>query len=1097
MRIGFLQCSLLGLIIQTWALPNYAQLLDKRITVMAEQEPLIKVLSGIEAQIQAKFAFSPDQIDLQQPVTVNLESQPLRTVLNTVLSSQEISYIVHEDRATITLRKLIPRNRTDSNVEFKQPSLQFLSIQGTVSNAIDGTPLAGVNVLIKGTTNGTTTDINGHYALDASPGEILVFSFIGFQTTEIRIADQLQIDVNLQEDVKNLGEVTINAGYYTTSRYSQTGNIARLEAAEIQKQPVANPMAALIARVPGLEVTQLTGVPGGNFKVRIRGSNSIANGNDPLIIIDGVPFLSNSLSFLETSGGIFGSAGAGQGASPLNNINPADIESIEVLKDADATAIYGSRGSNGVILITTKKGTIGETKIDAFVYSGISKVPNHVNLLSLDQYLEIRNEAFRNDNIVPTASNAPDLVLWDTTRFTDWQKELIGGTANITDAQLSFSGGDKSTQFSWGTGYHHETTVFPGSNRDQRISTRLTLTNLALNQKLKTVVSANFSAINTNLLGSDLTERALTLPPNAPPLYDDEGNLSWQNWTTNFENPLAYLKRRFESQTKNLVANGIISYTILKNLEAKVNLGYTNNINQSTNLIPISSMDPANAINVENLAYFSSSVFNNWITEPQLSWQPQLGKSRFQFLIGSTFLDQRTDGLSQSASGFASEALMRNLAAATDRQVATNYYSQYRYTALFGRINYTLKDKYILNITARRDGSSRFGPEKQFATFAAVGAAWIFSEEKFFNAPWLSFGKVRGSYGTTGNDQLGDYKYLDAYTISGSGFYQSGNGLAPARLSNPNFGWETNEKLEGAIDVGLWNDRLQTSVSYYRNQSSSQLVGFPLPTTTGFNTVQGNFPATVRNTGVEITLSSINISMPSFQWSTSVNLTFPNNKLIEFPDLENFPSYANLYAVGHALSIAKVYHYTGLDAQTGFYTFEDANSDGTLDFLDRQTIKFVGQYFFGGLMNTVKYDNFQLDFLFQAVKQNGYDYLPGVPGAVERNQHSSVMDRWQIPDDGSDTHKATTTPPATASLYPSSDRAIVDASFIRLKNLAFSYAFPASKLQAARIQNLRLFLQGQNLLTFTGYDKGLDPETQNLASLPPLRTWTLGVHLTF
>ncbi|MEI9806650.1 MAG: TonB-dependent receptor [Bacteroidota bacterium] len=295
---------------------------------------------------------------------------------------------------------------------------------------------------------------------------------------------------------------------------------------------------------------------------------------------------------------------------------------------------------------------------------------------------------------------------------------------------------------------------------------------------------------------------------------------------------------------------------------------------------------------------FSNSSFRNWIAEPQINWKPKLGKGVFDVLVGTTFLDQRNEGLAQSASGFSSEGLMKNLAAGTTRTTATNYYSQYRYNAIFGRINYNLNRKYIINITGRRDGSSRFGPGKQFANFGAAGLGWIFSKENFIQKalPFLSFGKLRASYGTSGNDQIGDYQYLDAYTSSG--IYQGGVGLTPVRLSNPDFAWEINKKLEAAIDLGFMQDRILLAVSWYRNRSSNQLVGFPLAPTTGFASIQGNFPATIQNTGVEVELEAAIIQRKDLSWTASFNLSIPRNKLIAFPDIETFPVYVNQYVVG-------------------------------------------------------------------------------------------------------------------------------------------------------------------------------------------------------
>lgn len=1086
---------------------NYAQLLDKRVTFSFQEVSLERALKEIGAVADVKFFYSVDQLDLEEKISFDAVNRTLREVLDELFGPYQIKYKVHENKSTITLKKENDEPEPETSLPDEQgtdavvPDNPVATITGKVTDATMQQPMAGVNVIVKGTTEGTTTDANGIFTIWAEDKDMLVFSFIGYVTFETQVGGRTAIDVVLQADIRSLKEVEVNAGYWEVKERERTGNISTVTSEDIQKQPISNPIAALQARVPGLEITQQNGVPGGNFKVRIRGTNSIANGNDPLYIIDGVPYMSSSMSFLETSGGILGnpSPAASQGSSPLNSINPSDIESIDILKDADATAIYGSRGSNGVILITTKKGKPGRTQVDFNFYTGIGKVTHKMDLLSTKQYLAMRREAFANDGITPTIANARDLMLWDTTQYTDWQKKLIGGTANTTDVQLSISGGDKSTQFSIGGGYHKETTVFPGDNFDQRVSTHVSVVNTSSNQKLKSSISINYSVNQTDLIKQDLTLRAIGLPPDSPALYDENGALSWDNWSSTYENPLAFLKRKYEAAVNNLIGNVLLRYAILPNLEVRASLGYTSIVSSAVTMTPLSSLDSASAATTFNQAYFSDSEFKNWIIEPQLNWVPKLGNGRFDVLLGTTFLDQTTDGLAQNAYGFTSESLMRNLAAAPNRSLATNYYSQYRYHAVFGRINYLYKDKYIINLTARRDGSSRFGPGKQFANFGAIGTAWLFSEEPFVKnlLMFLCFGKLRLSYGITGNDQLGDYQYLDSYTSS-QGIYQGVIGLSPVRLSNPDFAWETNKKFEIGLELGAIDNRILGSVSFYRNRSSNQLIGYPLPPTTGFSSIQGNFPATVENTGVEIELNTSNIETISFNWSTSLNVSIPHNKLLEFPNLESVPNYANIYVIGEPLSIKKQYDYNGLDPVTGLYTVDDVNGDDALNFEDRQTIKFIGQHFSGGFRNSFKYKGFQLDVLFQFVKQTGYNYALffDTPG-VMANQPDLVLGRWQAEGSNSSIQRFTTGGIGftTYTRYNSSEEAIVNASFIRLKNLSLSYIIPKKIAEQAHLFNARVFLQGQNLMTITSY-KGLDPENQS-NNLPPLKILTGGISLTF
>jgi TonB-dependent starch-binding outer membrane protein SusC len=1086
--------SFLLFIVFTVSLANsgHAQILDHKISIDLQNIPFEKALMEVAATAGIKFVYSGDQLSGEAPVTLRAEDKPLRTIFDELLTPRKIRYIVHEKEGSVTLRK------DDSNKNYKQGGTinsgrtnSRLLITGTVNDATSLLPMAGVNVIVKGTTMGTTTDASGSYSIEADANEILVFSFIGYSSIEVAIGTLSVIDVSLEEDIMSLKEVTINAGYYSTSKKAQTGNISKVEAEVFANQPLSNPLAALAGRVPGLEITQQTGVPGGAFKVRIRGQNSISNGNDPLYIIDGVPFTSTTMALPETSGSILQF-----GTNPLNALNPADIESIEVLKDADATAIYGSRGSNGVILITTKKGKSDATQVDVNFYHGVAEVTNTMDLLNRSQYLAMRNEAFRNDGLIPSAADARDLVVWDTTRSTDWQRKLLGGVAKITDAQVSVSGGSKNTQFIFSSGYHHETTVFPGNHGDKRISGRLTITNTSANQKLKTSASLGYTITNTDLLRKDLTSIALLLPPVAPRVKDDDGNLSWENWSNSYENPLAHTKRDYEARTANLTGNLSVAYLIMPNVELKATLGVTDIRMDAITTTPISAQAPDPG--AQNYASFSNSSFQNWISEPQLRWTPLVGQSRFDVLVGATFLQQLNEGLAQTGYGFSSEALMKNITAASMRVAGTNYHSQYRYQAFFGRLNYTLHDKYFLNFTGRRDGSSRFGPGKQFAFFGAVGAAWLFTAEEFIKNSFslLSHGKIKVSYGTTGNDQLGDYQYLNSYSSS-AGQYQGITGLAPDRLSNPDFAWETNRKFEMGIELGFANDRIFFSGSYYDNRSSDQLVGYPLPATTGFGTIQANFPAMVKNTGIEMELNTINIKNTAFTWSTSFNISIPRNTLVSFPDLNSFGAYKDIYAVGKPLNIRKLYHYTGVDPLTGLYTVEDLNDDAELNIDDRQKIGFVGSDYFGGFQNTFDYKGVRVDFLFQFVKQTGFAAITnfGAPGNLS-NLPDIIDQRWQAEGDRSRYQKYSTTTDAQSaySNYITSNKSIVDASFIRLKNIVLSYQLPQRWLEKAHITNARIFIQGQNLLTITGYE-GLDPETQ-FTQLPPLKVLTGGFHLT-
>uniref|UniRef100_UPI003456B8C3 SusC/RagA family TonB-linked outer membrane protein n=1 Tax=uncultured Flavobacterium sp. TaxID=165435 RepID=UPI003456B8C3 len=967
-------------------------------------------------------------------------------------------------------------------------------ITGTVSDALG--PLSNVTVNVKGTNIFASADDNGKFTIAASQSDTLVFSFIGFATQEIAVGTQTSINVMMAEDSTQLQEVTINAGYYTVKDKERTGSIARITAKDIERQPVANPLAALQGRMAGVNISQSSGAPGGGFDVQIRGRNSIRpDGNSPLYIIDGIPYGTEQLG----SSFVSGSSLPNLGLNPLSTINPMDIESIEVLKDADATAIYGSRGANGVVLITTKKGKAGKTKFQFNAYSGTTSVARKLKLMNTPQYLDMRRQAFANDGYETLPDWAYDVNgTWDQNRNTDWQEELIGKTAFTNSLRGSVSGGSEFTQFLLAGTYYTETATYPGDFRYKRVAANMNLNHSSNDKKFKVTISANYSADNNTLPGLDLTRDALTLAPNAPQLYDENGNLNWENST--WDNPLRMLNEKYLSKTRSLIANGNLQYEIVSGLFIRTNIGYTDvrvdeqRLSPSTIYNPAFGYGPDLAFQLNNAA-----IQQSWNFEPQLNWQKDFGSSKLDVLAGATFQERSSSATGLYAGGFSSDELISNLGAASIIDIVNNDNSEYRYNAIFGRINYSFDQKYFLNLTGRRDGSSRFGPGNRFANFGAVGAAWIFSREEFLTKlPWLSFGKLRASYGTTGSDQIGNYQFLDSYASTGSS-YDGIIGLQPTRLFNPIFSWETNKKLETALELGFLNDRIFISAAHFQNRSSNQLVGVPLPGTTGFTSVQANLGATVENKGWELELRGEIFRDGNLKWTSALNISWLKNSLVEFPGLEG-STYSNQYIIGQPLDIRMVYEYTGINPETGLYTFRDFDNDGRITAAgDKKRAVQTSPKYFGGIQNSISYKGWALDFLFQFVHQKGANYnVTGSAPGLQSNQPSDLGSPWtgagdsdaeiQILTSGSNSQALT-----AFSRYSQSTAAFTDASYIRLKNLSLSYTLPPSWLPDA---NCRIYFQGQNLFTITKFN-GLDPENQSFGWLPPLRTLTIGATIDF
>lgn len=1064
--------------------PGFSQ----TITLSLKDASLQKAFREIKIQTGYSFVYTTEQIKKSNPVSIHIKDASLNEVLDICFTNQPLTFVI--DKKYI----IVKDKPGQTNTQLEKIGID---ITGKIFNE-QNEPVIGATVAVKGSNIAAATDSKGEFGFaNLRPEDILTISSIGYQSMEIPIGGRTRIMIRLQPFVAILDE-TIIKGYYTTSKRLNTGSVSKVNAEKISSQPVSNPLAALEGRVPGLQVTQANGLPGSNFTVRIRGQNSIQNGNSPLYIIDGVPFL-NDAEKLTQRDGI-------NANSPFNSINPNDIESIEVLKDADATSIYGSRGANGVILITTKKGKAGKTSVDINYYSGWGKVTRTMNYLNTRQYLQMRHEAFINDGITPDVSNAPDLLLWDTTRYTDWKKLLIGGTANSANLNVRLSGGNTFTNFSLNANYYKETTVFPGNFADNRGDVNFSFSHSSPDKKFKTTFSTSYSYDKSNLTREDFTTFIIN-PPNMYRPYDSLGKLIWSEGGYSAGNPLSILLQKYTGITDRLTSSVILSYTLSPSLTIKTNLGYNYIDFDETSIFPIKAQNPQ--YNPRGSASFGNNYSRTWIIEPQIEFNHGFGKKgNFSFLVGTTWQENQGKSNIVDATGYTNDDLLYSIAGAANK-ISSNSYNQYNYEALFGRVNYNWDNKYLINLTGRRDGSSRFGPNKQFANFGAIGLGWIFSDEDIIHKalPFLNFGKLRSSYGITGNDQIGNYQYLDTWSNTQYP-YQGQPGLLPSRLFNPDYTWEENRKLEVATELGFIKNRILLTVNWFLNKSANQIIRYSLPSQAGGNpAINGtfilrNFPGVVQNEGWEMDLNTTNIKKTNFSWNTSFNLTIPRNKLLKFPNLSS-SSYAYNYIIGKSLNIIYQYHYLGVDPQTGIYKLEDINHDNQLDEKDYVYGGTTDPKFYGGFENSFQYKGWQLDFLFQFIKQKGIDpiFSSFTANGSLTNVPVEVLNHWVKPGDIKP-YEQYTEDFNNPAYYPAtfdvaaSDAVLTDASFIRLKNLSISYSLQAKYLKKVKMEKCRFYFQGQNLMTFTKF-KGSDPESQTPTSLPPLKMFTTGIQVTF
>lgn len=1083
------------------------------VSITGTNLTLKQIFTAVKKKTGYVLLARESDLEKTRRVSIDAVKMPLKDLLDKVMEDQPVKYGIRGKTIFLSEKNTPAQAAPDQAVPVPEP------LTGQVVDG-EGHPVPGVTVVLKSGKAAGITDEKGRFSIAAHAGEVLVFTSIGYERQFVIIQQTNSFTVVLKKAESKLDEVQIIAYGQTSGRLS-TGNVSSVKAKDIEKAPVSNPLLALAGRAPGIFITQATGFAGTGVQIQIQGQNSIANGTVPFYVIDGIPYVQSMLTPLSGIQGTSNSPAGGGPSNPLAFINPQDIESIDILKDADATAIYGSRAANGAILITTKKGKAGRTNVSVNIQHGFGEVAKKMDNLNTQQYLEMRKAAYTMQGLpVPGSGTTPsstnyDLTYWDQNRYTDWQKVLIGGKAQYTDVQVSASGGSAGTQILLGANYHSETTVMPGNFSDKRGGVHFSMNHASADQRFKLVFGGNYLTDKNLLPGVDLTSSAMKLAPNAPALYDSTGKLNWEtlpNGTETWYNPLRSTLRRYNVISDNLLGNAELSYRIWSTLTLKSTFGYSKLQTDEKLLTPQTFSPPSTTINSRS-AFYSDKSVANWIIEPQLSYQLARDFGKFDFLLGTTFQRNKYALESFVGSGYSSDGQLENVYAAATFSPTNAIQETYNYNAVFGRLNYNFNDRYILNLTARRDGSSRFGSQNLFNNFYGIGGAWIFTKESWMknSISFLSFGKLKASYGTTGNDQIGNYSFMSLYRSSAPAVpYGGGTTLRASSLSNPYLQWEETRKFNAGIDLGFLADRILLNFNYYRNRSSNQLLGYNLPILTGFNSISRNFGALVQNSGIEMAINTDILKGKDLRWSSGINLTIPRNKLVKFPGLET-SSYATSLVTGKSLSIVKAFNYAGVNPETGRYNFNTPSGEVVeLPVRSRDEMAIIDRTprFYGGFQNTISYKGFSLDFLLQFARQKGYDEtkfgyssagtFSGTGGTG--NQPVSALNYWKQEKDNAALQRLNPNVPALTTLYSYassilSDATWTDASYIRLKNLSFSYTLPVSLSRKAHLQQARIYAQGQNLLTITKY-KGLDPENQSTFTLPPLRVITFGIQVS-
>jgi TonB-linked SusC/RagA family outer membrane protein len=1074
--------------------------LEAKITLDEDNQRFKKVLTLIEEQAQVRFIYSPTSIDVKQKISVKAQEQRLDQVLKSILQPMSLQYAVMEDKI---LLKPIAGEKSSAITTEEQSEPASAPIDRTVKGKVTDDKreaLPGVNIIVKGTSQGTITGIDGSYTLTVpNDNAELVFSFVGYLTQEIVVGNQSTIDIELKVDQKSLDEVVV-IGYGSQSRGDISSSIASLSVADqkIAELPITGPEQVLQGRLSGVNVTQNTGTPGGRSTVRIRGASSITGGNDPLYVIDGVPI--NTGSYASASGNA-------APENPLSSLSPGDIESMEVLKDAAAAAIYGSRASNGVILVTTKRGKAGTPKINFNTYYGVQKETKRLSLLDGPSWGELVNEAHTNTNRKPFFERP------DTLTTTDWQ-DVIFRNAAIQSYDLSLSGGSEKTQYMVSGNYYDQDGVVIGSGY-KRGNVRINI-DQTINSRLNAGLSLTLSRSKTDRIdaGSNtgIVSAAIIKSP-AVPLYRPDGTLNPIDPYIATSNNPALMAQEITNYAFNNRAIGstFLNLEIIRGLNLRSSLG-----------IDYMSLDEVLFIPPNNLTYEGRSTNGSgtnsftqdrgWINENTLNYSTNIGSQhRFNLLLGYSQQESRMTRTTASGTNFALESIS-TLESASIRN-SSSAGSSWGLESYFSRLNYTFDNKLNLAASFRIDGSSRFSRNNKYGTFPSVSGSYRIDKlSALEDVTWLDDAKIRASWGRTGNQEIGNFT---SRGLSRGGFnYMGLSGLAPVQLENPNLTWETTEQTNAGVDLRFFGNRVNFTFDYYIKKTRGLLLEVLLPTSSGFNSSIQNV-GNVQNKGVEFQLGTTNFFSDNFSWRTDFNIAFNRNKVTSLPDGDDRPlgfnGYASVLKVGYPLGTLFGWRILGVNPDTGDYDFEDIDGTPNTPYpstsTDNTVLASAQPKFTGGMTNTFTFKNFDASIFMHFVQGNTIFNHPKYSyGRMHTwfNSFTDSKDRWRKPGDQTWLHRAAWTDPARNGSV--SNRVHEDGSFLKIKSINLGYTVKAERLKQIGVQSLRVYLVGQNLFTFTKYT-GFDPEVNSFGNdaqfgfdmnaYPQVKSYTLGLNIGF
>jgi TonB-linked SusC/RagA family outer membrane protein len=962
------------------------------------------------------------------------------------------------------------------------------SVEGTITD-VEGTPLIGASILAEGTSVGTVTDIDGNFALQVPDGaENLIVSYTGFATKTIEIGNNSTLNINLEPAVIGLEDIVV-IGYGEQSERFSVQNVAKIDNEALANVPVVSPQELLQGQAAGVQLTNTSGVLGAATAIRIRGVASLNAGGQPLIVVDGVPL----------NDGDYSTDFGATALNPLQDINPNDIESMSVLKDAAAAAIYGSRGANGVILITTKKGKAGTNIVNFNYYTGWSEPTDVYEMANADQYRQYRIDALGND-----PATLPEGGF-------DWQDAVLQ-TGRINNYDASLSGGSDKTQYYLGGTFLDQTGYTIGNSLD-RIAGRLNFKH-TVSERFRFGANVNISRVDNDRISSDnstsapLTSSYLQRPWVQP--FDENGQFVNTGFITNVLAIEQLSVRNLLS--KRTIANVYAMYDIVPGLTFRTDFGIDDIQTEETSRNPEIVSPGGDGFR---------QIFNDskWLTTNTLSFDREVGRSVFNAVAGVSYETSLLEDIAVGGSDFAADNL-RNIESAATPTTTSASRTEWALFSQFLRASYRLDGKYIAEASVRRDGSSRFGRENQYGIFGAVSLGWILSEEAFLsNVNWLDFAKLSASYGTSGNDRIGNFSSLGLYQSGVESDYNGMPGLRPTQAENPELGWEETTQLDVTLATNMFDNRFGVDVSFYNKLTTDLLLDFPLPEVYGISDITQN-AGEMRNRGVDLNIRTTNIRRSNFEWRTNFNVGWLQNEILELPgaalddeDRRFILGSANQRAiVGHSANTFYLVRYNGINENgDAEWLDREGNPTTTYSTSNRVIVGSAIPDFTGGITNSFRYGDLDFSFLFNFVYGN--DVYLGDLRFTENtgapfNISTRLLDFW--------------TPQNTDAVVPSpesstffnygqrSTNQLMDGSFLRLRNITLGYTLRGDAVNTKAFGTIRAYVLGQNLLTFTADDfRGQDPEVndggtetnlrvgESFFTPPQARTITVGINASF